>query len=275
MEHYLDFGGVGPPLHLAPANGFPPEAYRPLADALAPQFHVLGYRPRPLWPGSDPNSVSSWRDLATDMLADMQQRGEGPFIGAGHSLGGIMTLYAAILRPDLFRGLALIDPVVFPRRMLLMLWAMRQIGQHHRSPIVQGAVRRRDRFASSDEARTRYTGRGVFAKLHPAALDGYLDGGLRPDGDSVTLSWPKTWEAHIFSLVAIDTWDALSRLRLPLLIIRGAQSDLLTDRTWRQLRWHLPNARLVELEGGHMLPLEHPDAVAEVIREWATTLSHG
>ncbi|MEI7768461.1 MAG: alpha/beta hydrolase [Chloroflexales bacterium] len=272
MEHYLDFGGVGPALHLAPANGFPPEAYRPLADALAPQLHVLGYRPRPLWPDSDPASLGSWRDLAVDMLADMGRRGDGPFIGAGHSLGGIMTLYAALLRPDMFRGLVLIDPVVFPRRMLLLLWAMRQIGQHHRSPIVQGAARRRDRFNSADEARARYTGRGVFAKLHPAALDGYLSGGLRPDGDGVTLAWPKAWEAHIFSLVAIDTWDALSRLRLPLLIIRGAHSDLLIDRSWRQLRWHLPNASLIEVDGGHMVPLEHPDAVAEVIMRWAAEL---
>jgi pimeloyl-ACP methyl ester carboxylesterase len=202
----------------------------------------------------------------------MERRGDGPFIGAGHSLGGIMTLYAALLCPSLFRGLALIDPVVFPRRMLLLLWAMRQIGQHHRSPIAQGAARRRDRFASADEARARYTGRGIFATIHPAALDGYLDGGLRPDGDSMTLSWPKQWEARIFSLVAVDTWDALSRLRLPLLIIRGAQSDLLIDRSWRQLRWHLPNAQLVELTGGHMVPLEHPDAVAETILEWAARL---
>ena len=143
IDHYLDFGGAGAALHLAPANGFPPEAYQPLADALAPQMRVLGYRPRPLWPGSDPERVQSWRELAIDMLADMARRGEAPLIGAGHSLGGIMTLYAALLRPDLFRGLVLIDPVVFPRRMLLMLWAMRQIGQHHRSPIVRGAARRR------------------------------------------------------------------------------------------------------------------------------------
>jgi pimeloyl-ACP methyl ester carboxylesterase len=272
MEHYLDFGGAGQALHLAPANGFPPEAYRPLADALSAQLHVLGYRPRPLWPGSDPASVGSWRDLAADMLADMQRRADGPCIGAGHSLGGIITLYVALRRPELFRGLALIDPVVMPRHMLPFLWAMRQIGQHHRSPIAQGAARRRDRFASASEARARYTGRGVFADLDAAALDGYLDGGLRPDGDGVTLAWPKAWEARIFSLVPIDVWDALGRLRVPLLIIRGSRSDLLIDRSWRQLQQRLPDARLVELNGGHMVPLERPAAVAEVIMEWAARL---
>ncbi|WP_255603557.1 alpha/beta fold hydrolase [Oscillochloris sp. ZM17-4] len=271
----MEFGDGGLPLHLAPANGFPPEAYRPLAAALAPQIRTLGYRPRPLWPGSDPASISSWRDLTDDMLSDMGRRGDGPFIGAGHSLGGIMTLYAALRRPDLFRGLALIDPVVMPRHMLPVLWAMRQIGQHHRSPIAQGAARRRHRFASANEARARYTGRGAFADLDAAALDGYLDGGLRSDGDGVTLAWPREWEARIFSLVPIDTWDALARLRIPLLIIRGTRSDLLTDRSWRQLQRRLPAARLVELDGGHMVPLERPAAVAETIISWAAGLSRG
>jgi pimeloyl-ACP methyl ester carboxylesterase len=152
---------------------------------------------------------------------------------------------------------------------------MRQIGQHHRSPIAQGAARRRDRFTSANEARARYTGRGVFADLDAAALDGYIAGGLRPDGDGVTLAWPKAWEAHIFSLVPVDTWDALGRLRVPLLIIRGSRSDLLTDRSWRQLQHRLPNARLVELDGGHMVPLERPAAVAEAILGWAADLGRG
>jgi pimeloyl-ACP methyl ester carboxylesterase len=272
MEHYLDLGGAGPALHLAPANGFPPEAYRPLADALSPRLHIVGYRPRPLWPGSDPTSIRSWHDLATDMLAAIARRDDTPLIGAGHSLGGIMTLYAALRRPELFRGLALIDPVIMSRRMLSLIWAMRRLGQDHRSPIAQGAARRRDRFTSADEARARYSGRGIFADMDPAALEGYLSGGLRPDGDGVTLAWPKAWEARIFSLVAIDTWGALRRLGLPLLIIRGARSDMLIGRSWRRLRRHLPAASLVELEGGHMVPLERPAAVAEVIADWVAGL---
>jgi pimeloyl-ACP methyl ester carboxylesterase len=267
IDHYLEFGGTGPTLHFAPANGFPPEAYRPLADALATHFQVVGYRPRPLWPESDPYSIESWYDLTADMLADLQARTDGPFIAAGHSLGGIITLYAALLQPELFRGLVLIDPVVMPRHMLPLLWAMRKIGQHHRFPIAQSAARRRDHFASVDEARARYTGRGVFADFDAAALDGYLDGGLRPDGDGVTLAWPKAWEVRIFSLVPVDTWDALSRLRMPLLFMRGRRSDLLIDRSWHQLKRRLPNAYMVELDGGHMLPLEHPEATATVIVE--------
>lgn len=275
MEHYLDFGGTGPTVHLAPANGFPPEAYRPLTEALTPQFHLVGYRPRPLWPDSDPSRLSEWRDLTIDMLTDMEHRIDGPFIGAGHSLGGILSLYAALLRPTLFRCLILIDPVIIPRRRLALLWLMRQIGQHDRWPIVQGAARRRDRFASVEEARSRYLGRGVFANFTPAALEGYLSGGLRHEGDGYTLAWPRAWEARIFSLVPINTWNALSRLRVPLLIIRGNRSDMLIDRSWHQLQQRLPNVSFIEIDGGHMLPLEHPTHVAEAILGWTSSLATG
>ncbi len=268
MQHFLDFGGTGPTMALAPANGFPPEAYRPLATALSTQLHVIGYRPRPLWPGSVPAEVTSWRDLAVDLLSDLHARSDGPFIAAGHSLGGILSLYAAVHQPERFRGVVLIDPVVMPRHMLPLLWALRQIGQHHRSPLAQGAARRRDRFTSTHEARSRYTGRGIFADLDAAALEGYLDGGLKPDGDGVTLAWPKAWEAHIFSLVPVDTWHALESLRLPLLIIRGRRSDLMVDRSWHQLQRRFPQARFVELDGGHMVPLEQPAAMAHAIQQW-------
>lgn len=274
-EHYLDLGGApgGPPLHLAPANGFPPEAYRPLGAALATTFRVLGYRPRPLWPHGGPPSPRAWRGLAADMLADLEGLGESGLIGAGHSLGGILSLYCALQRPELFRGLALVEPTIMPRPLLPLLWAARRTGLQHRFPIAQGAARRRDRFASVEEARERYRGRSVFADFTPAALEGYLEGALRPDpAGGVRLAWPREWEAHIFAHVPIDTWDAVARLRVPLLLVRAARSDLLVPPSWAELRRRLPHATAVEIEGSHMVPMERPEAVAAIILEWAAAL---
>lgn len=274
INHHLDFGGVGPVMHLAPANGFPPESYRPLAVVLTDHFQVVGYRPRPLWPGSRPAEMRHWRDLATDLLNDLEERGGGPFIGIGHSLGGILTLYAALARPALFRCLVLLDPVLLPRHMLPLVWLSRRIGQEHRSPLAQGAARRRDRFSSVDEARQRYHRRGAFTDFVPDALEGYLEGGLRSEGDeAVTLAWPKSWEAHIFAKVPIDTWDAVGRLGLPLLLMRGTNSDLIIDRSWRQLKRHLPAAQLGEISGGHMFPLERPEETAQAIIRFVDSLS--
>lgn len=270
--HYSELGGAGPTLQLAPANGFPPEAYRPLAAALGARYRVLGYRPRPLWDGSQP-TIRSWHELADDMLAAMERELAEPVIGAGHSLGGILTLYSALRQPERFRGVALIDPVIMPRHLLPLLWLGRQVGLHRHHPLARGAARRRASFASAEEARARYQGRGLFAAFAPEALEGYLEGGLRPAPDGgLTLAWPREWEAHIFSLAPVDTWRAVQRLRTPLLLVRGTNSDMLIDRSWRSLRRMLPHAHMVEIPGGHMVPMERPAAVAAAILEWADGL---
>ncbi|RRR73354.1 MAG: alpha/beta hydrolase [Candidatus Viridilinea halotolerans] len=275
LERYLYFGGPldGPLVHLAPANGFPPESYRPMAAGLTPQLRVWGYRPRPLWPQSRPHDVRSWHALAHDMLADLATLSAEPVVGVGHSLGGILSLYCAVRHPERFRGLVLLDPVVMPRSLLPLLWAMRRTGQHHRFPLAQGAQRRRECFADHEEARSRLRGRGAFANFTEAALDGYLEGALRPDPNGgLRLAWPRAWEAHIFALVPIDTWDALRRLRIPLLIIRGTRSDLMIDTTWKRLAQQLPQAQFVDIVAGHMVPMEEPAAVAAALLRWVCQL---
>jgi pimeloyl-ACP methyl ester carboxylesterase len=274
LDRYLDLGGPpdAPLIHLAPANGFPPESYQPLAASLAPAFRVRGYRPRPLWPRSRPHDLRSWHNLADDLLTDLAGIADGPVIGVGHSLGGILSLYCAVRQPARFRGLALIDPVIMPRSLLPLLWAMRRTGQQHRFPLAQGAARRRDRFASVEEARERLSGRGAFAAFTPEALDGYLRGALQPDpAGGLRLAWPREWEARIFAMVPIDTWDALQHLRVPLLIIRGTRSELMINSSWAALARRMPQARMVSIAGGHMVPMEQPAAVAATIAAWART----
>lgn len=277
FERYLHWNGSGPLIHLATANGFPPEAYAPLAAQLVARQRVVGYRSRPLWPDSHPYAMQTWRDLAADLLCDLQTVAPaGPVIGMGHSLGGIMTLYAALYRPERFRAVILIDPVIMPRALLPLLWALRQVGQHYRFPLAQQAMRRRTSFESAAAALERYRGRGVFADFTPEALAGYVAGGLRPDGNGgVTLAWSTAWESRIFALAPIDAWDAVARLRRPLLLIRGKTSDLIIDRSWAQLRRRLPHATLVELEGGHMVPMEQPAAVAATVQAFLDATPEG
>jgi pimeloyl-ACP methyl ester carboxylesterase len=109
----LDLGGHGPFVHLAPANGFPPATYRQLARDLAQGYHVVSLLPRPFWPGSRPESAPDWHPLAGDLIRGLDELGLSGIVGLGHSIGGVLTLWAAIERPDLFRAVILVDPVIF------------------------------------------------------------------------------------------------------------------------------------------------------------------
>jgi len=63
-------------------------------------------------------------------------------------------------------------------------------------------------------------------------------------------------------------WQAYDSLRLPTLLLRGADSDLLSQTTAQAMTQRGPQARLVEFAGvGHAPTLVQPDQV-EVVREF-------
>ncbi|MFG5409769.1 alpha/beta hydrolase [Piscinibacter sakaiensis] len=63
-------------------------------------------------------------------------------------------------------------------------------------------------------------------------------------------------------------WQSYDALRIPTLLLRGAESDLLTARTAQQMRERGPRAELHEFPGvGHAPTLVAPEQVA-VLREF-------
>lgn len=262
-----DLGGSGPILHLAPANGFPPGTYRQLARLLAPRYHVLSLPPRPLWPGSRPESAPNWHPLAADLVEGMDRMGLSGVAAAGHSIGGVLTLWAAIQRPDLFRAIVLIDPVIFSPWMLRLMAAAHAVGLQGRMPIVQGALRRRRLFPSRQACFEHYRGKPFFGRWSDAALWDYVDAGtrLRPDG-LLELAYPPEWEAHIFATVPTDVWHGIERLRVPALVLRGELSPTFRPAAVERMRRLLPGARFVNIPGAaHLVPMERPQQVAAAV----------
>jgi pimeloyl-ACP methyl ester carboxylesterase len=63
-------------------------------------------------------------------------------------------------------------------------------------------------------------------------------------------------------------WQAYDRLRCPTLLLRGAESDLLTRQTAQEMAGRGPRARLHEFAGvGHAPMLVQPDQ-REVVRRF-------
>ena len=225
-----DLAGRGPLLHLAHANGFPPGAYRLLAEALAGAYHVVALPTRPLWPGNPPPEGISWRRLAGDLLQAMEALDWRDIVAVGHSLGGVLTLWAAGAalnrRPGLFRALVLVDPVILPPHWLWGLRLLRRLGLEHRGPLVQRALRRQVTWPSRQACFDDYRGKQVFARWSDTALWDYVNSGtvLEADG-AARLRYPREWEAHLFASVPVDIWRHVPPLPLPVLLLRGEHSD--------------------------------------------------
>lgn len=263
-----DFGGSGPLLHLAHANGFPPGAYRPLAEALTDAFHTVALPARPLWPGSRPESTPSWHPLADDLTRAFDRLGWRGVVGVGHSMGGVITLWAAVRRPELFRAVVLIDPVILPPAWLWAVRAARLLGLQRRFPLVQGALRRRRTWPSRQVCYERYRRTPFFANWPDESLWAYVEAGTRERGDGqVELVYPPEWEAQIFATTPTDVWRAVPRLQIPALVIRGERSDTFRPQSQARVERLLPHARFLVIPGaGHLVPMERPEPVASAIR---------
>ena len=144
-------GSKGPLLHVAHANGFHPQTYQTSLHGLMEDYHILSYLARPFWSQESPDGLKHWTQLADDMVAALKTHKDKGIIGIGHSLGGVLTLYAAVNEPGLFSRLILIDPTMLSPKFLWQIKFMKFFGFEARSFLVKGALRRKRTWESSAE----------------------------------------------------------------------------------------------------------------------------
>jgi pimeloyl-ACP methyl ester carboxylesterase len=267
---WIDWGGQGTPLHFGHANGFPPRTYGPFLRTFLPSYRVASLESRPLWPGADPKRLPDWSPLVGDLQVALEAHRFRGALGMGHSLGAITSLWAATEDPGLFRALVLVDPSFFAGS-LSFAWKWLQRLRHvDRTPIVAGALRRRDRWGTRGEARAAWRDKPLFRTFRDECFEAYLDTGLAevPEG-GLRLRYPKAWEAAIFRTTPADPWDWVRRSPVPTLLVRGQHSNALTRGAVRKFDRLIPRGQSIEVPGtGHMLPLEQPGAVSDVILRW-------
>lgn len=282
LAQFHDFGGHGPVVHLAHANGFPPGTYHPLAETLTDhpstgsgrRYHVIGLPSRPLWPGSQPRSAPDWHPLADDLTLGLDTLGLKGIVGVGHSIGGVLTLWAATRRPDIFRAVVLIDPVILPPARLWTVRLLRLLGFRRRLPLVEGALRRRQTWPSRHACYEHYRGKPLFATWPNASLRAYVEAGTRErDDGQVELVYPPEWEAHIFATTPTDVWRAVPRLRTPALVIRGEHSNIFRPESQVWMERLVPQVRFVVVpNAGHLVPMERPAETGAAIRDFLAAL---
>lgn len=266
-----------PILHLAIANGFPPETYRPVLNALAmnlgSSFRALAVLPRALWHnGVRPETATSWQVMADDLLHGLRAHALTDVIAVGHSMGGVASMLAAIAEPSRFRALVLLDPTIFPADLLRVIRWSRHLGLANRFPLVQRALRRRRSFADVDAAHAYFQTRPLFANWPPETVRLYAESNTRAaHGGGVELAWMPEWEAHYYRTIYLRPWRAVRKLRglLPVLVLRGETTDTFLARSAARFKRLVPDATMIELPGhGHLFPHSAPQETARYVAGW-------
>lgn len=267
----LDYFGDGPILHFAHANGYPPGSYRLLLDELAAHFHITAMYQRPLWHQTDPLEIDDWLPLANDMDQFFDQENLDCVIGVGHSLGATNTLRLAIRKPKRFSALILLDPVIFLPSMIYSWGLAYKLGLGMKfHPLAASTLKRRRTFPSTQEMFAHYRSKPIFERFPDESLQAYVEAATRPsENGGIELIYSPEWEAQIYLtgvLADLDLWKAFPNLRIPTLIIRGQETNTFTQKTAKRINQIAPQIQILTLpDTGHLLPLERPKSVANLI----------
>ncbi|GAA0718005.1 alpha/beta fold hydrolase [Dactylosporangium roseum] len=215
----------------------------------------------------------SMQAMARHIIRWIEHSDRGPVHLFGNSMGGVASVKAAALRPDLVRSLTLISPAMpflDPRRSLqgrlvplLLLPNATRLAKSRMAAMTPEVLA--DMVIDSCYADpTRYPEQRRLEAIEEARLRNNV---------------PWYAEAYVGSLRGLvgsflraylpgegSIWRAAGKITAPTLVIAGRQDRLVDIRTAPQVARLIPDSRLMMLEGvGHVAQMEVPRTVARAV----------
>jgi pimeloyl-ACP methyl ester carboxylesterase len=260
-----------PILHFVHANSFPAGTYRVLFHHLSRHYEVHAldmHAHNPAFPVTD-----GWPALTLELAHEIESRHHAPVILVGHSMGGMLSMLTAGLRPELVRCIVLLDaPIVAGWRALLLKLAKR-LGVDDRYSPARYSRRRRDIWPDVAAAYEHFAAKPLFAAWEPEVLRDYVEHGTLPHPKGVTLRYTRDTETAVYRTLPHHI-GALARKSFPVPVgfIGGADSIECRQAGLAATR-HLTGRNFSFVPGGHLFPMERPAAAAAAIHLMITSLT--
>jgi pimeloyl-ACP methyl ester carboxylesterase len=258
--HYTEQGAAGAPavvmLHGVTGHA---RTWDDEAAALASRHRVLALDQRGHG-DSDPPADADYRiqSLVGDLAAFAEALGLRTFAIVALSLGGRVAIEYAGTNPERVSRLVVVD--IGP-----------DVATSGRMRVGQLMAAAPERFDTLEEALAHV--RAHNPRYTERSLRHRVEHGLRPlPGGGFTWKYDRGLRDLVRSgrwSDPIDLWPAWRALRCPTLLVRGAESDILSSETAKEMVEAQPLARLVEVaEAGHTVPGDQPAVFLELVRQF-------
>ncbi len=261
-------------------NGFTAFTHRSLLERLAGRFDIAAPDLRGHGASRLPRTPMRMRsfDVYRDDLLDFLERdGRPPYVLAGHSMGGVASLFAAVERPDLVSGLIVFEPVCLPSIVNIVAasplwpWVRSRVGWY------KMALRRRSAWPARAVVLEDLAQKPIFARWADGVLADFVESGLVDAEGGVELACSPEWEAAAYVAHAHDFWGRLKQCRTPITALRAANGSTFFPGQARRFLRCAKTAEIIDAPAGttHLLPMERPDFCADALLRAAAAFSAG
>jgi pimeloyl-ACP methyl ester carboxylesterase len=205
------------------------------------------------------------RLIAPAVATAVEALAPAPSLVVGVSFGGLTTIALAALRPELVKAIALVD--ILPR--FKAPAADSPAPEAKDDPQPPAAP---DRFGSREEIVDSLSDGSAFSRealvRSVAANTVQLDDG----------SWVWRFDAGVKvtpdELDISGLWDDLLGVRVPILLVRGGRSPVVSDEAVAELQERRPDVSVVSVaDSGHEVHDERPRELAAVLEDFRSTLA--
>ncbi|MEQ1070476.1 alpha/beta hydrolase [Acinetobacter lwoffii] len=256
-------------LHFTHANGIPSATYQKFLDCFQQDYEVKAI---PFIGMNQQYPITrDWRYLVDEVIADIEQQfPQQQVIGLGHSFGGLVTLMAAYRRPELFSKLVIMDPpfVIGKNSAMFELIKKLNLKSVDRYTPAGITLKRKDYWPSKQVAIEALRSNRLFKNFDEQCFADYIESGIQPEPErgGVTLTIPKQIEAEIFRTVPAWWWRTPRRPpEVPMHLLTAEQSQFYQQGLPQGIH-KIYRINYSVVEGGHMFPLEYPEATAKAVK---------
>lgn len=249
-------------IHFVHGNGFPSSCYRQILDPLGKKYNLIciervGHNP-------DFPVTENWHELVEEVIFNIEQQAKQPVIGLGHSLGGVLTLLAAIERPDLFKTVIMLDSPLLGWLKSTALLLLKKFGMIDKFTPAFQTKGRRKRWNSKDQVIEYLRSRELFKSFSPDCLNDYIEFGLEEDDNGYSLRFDREIESNIYRTIPHILHKYEGRLLRPASLIYGNESNIISRMDLRYIK-NKYKVECHEMNGTHMFPMEHPTSCVTLI----------
>ncbi|HEX4938724.1 MAG TPA: alpha/beta hydrolase [Candidatus Kapabacteria bacterium] len=251
-------------VHFAHANGVPAAAYQPIFDRLQPHtviaLPMFGHNPA--FP-----CTHNWRYLADELIDFLQRNAQEPVLGVGHSMGAVVTFIAACKRPELFRGVLMLDPPLMWGRMAMVFKVLKLLGKSDDFTPAGKSKNRKQSWPNRANAIEYFASKRLF-QFHPECFESFCNAAIdQSEGDQVKLRFRVDVEVEIFRNTSDNLKSCKRPPQLPMKLVYADRSDASRADMVVPFARHF-SIPLEQIPGEHMYPLQQPDVAAELIHQF-------